>query len=95
MLYRSTLSKKFFANELSLFLKEVRFKRQEFFADKLILNIKYHYSDSQNNNLFYSFNNQLNYAPANYFAESKIKNNNVNKFLFNLLIALFIKKLSY
>lgn len=46
-----------FANELSLFLKDVRFSKQEFCISKPLLDIKYYHSSFQNNNFFYSFNN--------------------------------------
>lgn len=39
------------------FLREVSFNKQEFPADKPILNMKYHYLDFQNNNPFHLFNN--------------------------------------
>lgn len=77
----------FFASELSLSLRKVRFNKQKFPISKLILDIKYHHLDFQNNNLFYLFNDQLDYILANYFTESEITKNNVDRFLFDLLIA--------
>ena len=41
--YTSKIS---FANESSLFLKEIRFDKQKFFANKLVLGIKYYYPGS-------------------------------------------------
>lgn len=41
------------------------------------------------------FTDQLNYILVNYFVKSKTSKNNINRFLFNVLIVLFIKKLSY
>ena len=47
-----------FANELSSFLKEVRFGEQMFPTSKPILDIKYYQLAFQNDNLFYLFNDQ-------------------------------------
>ena len=49
----------------------------------------------QNNNCFYLFYNLLDYALAYYFVKSKIIKNNIDKFLFELLMTLFTKKLFY
>ena len=69
--------------------------KQEFFAGTPVSDIKYDYPGSQNDNPFYPFNDQLNYASTHYFAESKTTKGNVNRFPFNLLIAPLTKKLSY
>ena len=45
-----------FASELLSFLKEVKIGKQEFPADKFILEIKYHHPGFPNNNSFYPFN---------------------------------------
>ena len=90
-----TLQDGLFASESSSSLKKVRFSEQEFPTGKSVSDIKYHHQGSQNNNLFHSFNNQLDYALATYFAESKTTKGNVDKFLFNLLMASLTKKLSY
>lgn len=84
-----------FASVLSLFLKEVRFSEQIFLADKPVSNIKYHYLNFQNINLFYPFNNQLDYALANYFTEFQTTKGNINRFLSNQLMSPLIEKLSY
>lgn len=84
-----------FARKLLLILKEVRFSEQEFPTSKLILNIKYHYLGFWNNNLFYLFNDQLDYTLANHFAKFKVMKDNVNRFLSNLLMFLLIEKLFY
>ena len=60
-----------------------------------ISNIKYDHPGSQNDNLFYPFHNQLDYALAHYFAESETTKGNVDKFLSNPLMAPLIKKLSH
>lgn len=60
-----------------------------------ITNIKYNYPDLLYKNRFYSFNNQLNYILIYYFTKLEIIKYNINKFLFYLFIALFIKKLFY
>ena len=83
------------ASELSLSLRKIRFSKQEFSASKPILDIKYYHLGSQNNNLFYPFNDQLNYALVNYFAKFEIIKSNVIRFLSNLLIAPFTEKLFY
>ena len=82
-------------SKLSSSLREVRFSEQEFLTSTLVSNIIYNYLGLQNNNLFYLFYNQLDYALAHYFAESEITKNNVDKFLSNLLIVLFTEKLFY
>lgn len=56
MLPRHTPQDGLFASELSSFLREVRFSKQEFPASKPILDIKYHHPGSRNNNIFYPFN---------------------------------------
>ncbi len=50
---------------------------------------------SRSYNPFPPFNNQLDYILAHYFAESEITKRNVDKFLFNPLMKLITKKLSY
>ena len=55
----------------------------------------YEYLRSKNNNPFYLFNDQLDYASANDFTESEIIKYNVDQFLSNLLMKPIIKKLSY
>lgn len=50
---------------------------------------------SQNNNLFYLSNNQLDYTPANNFVESITTKGNINKFLSNPLIVSLTNKLLY
>ena len=82
-------------SESSSSLRKDRFNKQKFSAGTLVSNIKYDHSGSQNNNLFYPFYNQLDYALAHYFAESKTTKDNVDKFLSNQLIAPLTKKLSY
>ena len=86
---------KLLVNELLSSLTEVRFSEQEFPVGKPVLNIKYHHPDSQNNNLFYLFNDQLDYTLANYFAESEIIKSNIDRFLSNSLMFPFTEKLSY
>lgn len=61
----------------------------------ILLDIKYKYSRLQYKNIFYLFNDKLNYILAYYFIKLKIIKDNINKFLINLLIALFTKKLFY
>ena len=70
-------------NKLLSSPKEVRFSEQEFSAGTPVFNIKYDHPESQNDNLFYPFYNQLDYVLAYYFAESETTKSNVNKFLSN------------
>lgn len=56
MLLRYISQDELFLNKLSLFLRETEFDQQEFFSNKLVLDIKYYYLDFNNNNLFYLFN---------------------------------------
>lgn len=60
-----------------------------------ILDTKYNYPGTKNNNLFYYFNEQLDYVLAHYFIESESIKHNIDKFLSNLLIKPITKKLSY
>ncbi len=83
------------ASKLSSFLREVRFNEQESLTDKLVLDIKYYHLGSQKNNSFHPFNDQLDYTHVTSFAEFETTKGNVNRFLSNLLIFLFTKKLSY
>lgn len=85
----------FFASESLTSLKEVKFSKQVFLAGKSVLNIKYHFPGFQNNNLFYPFNDQLDYIFINYFAESEITKDNIAILLSHLLIAPLTKKLFY
>ena len=94
-LSRRTPQNGLFANESSSSLKEIKFSEQEFLAGKPISNIKYYHLGSQNNNLFYPFNNQLYYTFTTYFAESENTKGNVKRFLSNPLMAPLTKKLSY
>ena len=83
------------ASELPLSLREVRFIEQEFPASKPVSDIKYHQPGFQNNNPFYPFNDQQDYALANYFAESETTKGNVDRFVSDPLMSLLIEKLSY
>lgn len=80
---------------MSLSLRKIRFSKNKFFASILEFNNKYNCPKSQNNNLFYLFNNQLDYVLAHYFAKFKTIKGNVNKILFDLLIVLLMQKLFY
>ncbi len=82
-------------SELSQNFREVTFSESEFPVGISVLDTRYEYTGSQNNNSFYPFNDQLDYALADYFAESETTKHNVDKFLFNLLIKPITKKLSY
>ena len=84
-----------FGSELSSPLREIRFNKQEFLTGTSISDIKYNYLEYKNDNLFYLFNDQLEYTLAHYFAESETTKDNVDRFLSNLLIAPLIEKLFY
>lgn len=50
---------------------------------------------SQSSNLFYPFNDKLDFVLAHYFAESEITKFNNDKFLSNLLMKPITENLSY
>ena len=85
----------FFASELLSSLGKVKFSKQEFFADKLVSDIKYYPPSYHSNNTFYRFIDQLDYVLANYFVDFEITKDNIDRFLSNPLMFLLIKKLSY
>ncbi len=71
------------------------FSKSEFSVGTPVSDTRYKHLESQNNNPFYLFNDQLDYALADYFAESKTTKRNVDMFLSNPLMKLITKKLSY
>ena len=95
MLPRHTSQNGFLESELSSFLREIRFSKQEFPAGTPVSDIKYDYPGSQNNNSFYPFNDQLDYVLAHYFIESETTKGNIDRFLSDPLISLLMKKLFY
>lgn len=95
MLPRCTSQDELFASKLSFSLKEIQFSKQKFLASIPISNIKYNHPKSQNNNIFYLCNEQLDNTLAHYFADSETTKDNVDKFLSNLVMAPLIKKLFY
>lgn len=76
-------------------LRDVRFSKQEFTAGTPVSNIKYNHLRLQNNNSYYPFYNQLDYALVNYFTESEITKGNINKYLSEPLMTPPTKKLFY
>lgn len=82
-------------SELSLFLIGVRWSEKDFLTGKSLSDIKYYHLGFQNDNLYYLFNDQLNYMLSNYFKEFETKKCNVNQFLSDPLMAPFIKKRFY
>ena len=54
------------------------FNKSEFPADTPVLDTRYEHPRSQNNNLFYPFNGQLDYTLAHYFADSETIKCNVD-----------------
>lgn len=71
------------------------FSESEFLAGIPVLDTRYKYPRIQNNNLFFLFNDHLDYVLAYYFADSEITKCNIDKFFTNLLKKPIIKKLSY
>lgn len=71
------------------------FSKIAFSANILVLDTKYKYFISQNNNLLYLFNGQLDYALVNYFAKLENIKCKVDKFFTNPLIKLITKELLY
>ena len=82
-------------SELSSTFREVTFSKSKFPAGTSVFDIQYKHPESQNNNLFYPFNDQLDYTLVHYFAESETTTRNVKRFLTNSLMKLITKKLSY
>lgn len=73
-----------FRSELLSSLKEIRFSDQKFAASTPVSNIKKNHFGFQNNNLFYSLYDQLDYGLDKYFAKSETIKNNINKFVSEL-----------
>ena len=94
-LVRRTPQARLFGSELSSFLREIRLCDQEFAIGIPVFKIKYNHSGFQNGNPFYPFHDQLNYKLVKHFVESKTTKSNVNKFLFEPLIAPLTEKLPY
>lgn len=94
-LLRCTLQNKLLVSKSSSSLRKIRFSEEEFHIDKLLSDIKYYYLGSSKDNLFYPFNDQLDYVLANYLAEFKTTKGNLNQFLSNLWMILFTEKVSY
>lgn len=93
-LSRYTPQNGLFESELLSFLKEVKFGQQKFPTNTSISNIKYHHLGLQNKNTFYPFHDQLDYKLVYYLAKPKTTKRNIDKFLFEPLMALFTEKLS-
>ena len=71
------------------------FNESKFPAGTPVSDTQYKHPGSQNNNPFYLFNDQLDYALAHYFAESETTKRNVDRFLTNPLMKPITKKLPY
>ncbi len=69
--------------------------KSEFLVGTPVSDIRDEHLGSHNNNLFYPFNDQLDYALTNYFAKPETTKRNVDKFLSNPLLKPITKKLSY
>ena len=93
---KNTSWKKLFASESLLALREEWFSSHESFASILLISDKkYKHPGFKYKNSFNFFNYQLDYGFAHYIAESETTKSNVNKFLTDLLMTSFTKKLSY
>lgn len=68
---------------------------KKFSAGTPVSDIKYNYMGFKNQDSFYLFSNQFDYALAHYFAELETTKSNINKFLSYPLIIPLTKKLSY
>ena len=75
--------------------REMTFSESKFLAGIPVLDTRYKHPESQNNNPFYLFNGQLDYALAHYFADSKTTKSNVDKFFTNPLMKPITKNLLY
>ena len=82
-------------SKLSSTFKEVTFSKSKFPAGTPVLDTRYKHLENQNNNLFYPFNNQVDYALAHYLTDSKTTKRNIDKFFTNPLIKPITKNLSY
>ncbi len=82
-------------SESSRNFRKVTFSESEFPVGTPVSDTRYVHPGSRSNNPFHSFNDQLDYALAHYFAESETTKRNVDKFLSNPLMKLITKKLSY
>ena len=82
-------------SKLSSTFREITFNKSEFSAGTLVLDTRYKHPRSQNNNLFYLFNGQLDYALAYYFVDLEITKHNIDKFFTNPLIKPITKDLLY
>lgn len=82
-------------SKLSSTFKKMTFSKSEFPIGTSILNTSYVYPRSQNNNLFSSFNDQLDYIFTYLFAKLETTKHKVNKFLLNSLMKHITKKLLY
>lgn len=57
--------------------------KSEFSVDIPIFDIKYKHLESENNNLFYLFNSQLDDILVHYFANLETSKHSIDKFLTN------------
>ena len=82
-------------SKLSFIFREVKFSESEFLTGILVFDTRYEHPGCQNNNSFYSFNGQLDYALAHNFADWKTTKRNFDKFHTNPLMKPITKNLSY
>ena len=82
-------------SELSSNLRDVMFSESKFPVSTPVLDTRYKHPGSQNNNLFYPFNGQLDYALAHYFLDLETTKPNIDKFITNSLMKPITKNLLY
>ena len=87
--------KRLFISKFLLALREKWFNSHIFSISISISNKKYKHSGSKYKNSFYSFNDELDYGLAHYFAKLETTKGNMNKFLTDFLMTSLIKKLFY
>lgn len=71
------------------------FSKSQFSAGTQILDTRYGYPKNWNNNLFFLFIDQLNYAWSYYFVELETIKSKIDKFFSNLFMKSITKKLIY
>lgn len=90
-MFNHIFQNKLLKNEQLSSLNIVKFSEYRFSTSILIFNIKYHHLEFKNDNFFHIFHNQLNYLPTHYFIKFKTIKDKVDKFLYELLMALFTR----
>lgn len=69
-------------SELFSTFRKITFSKSEFSTDSPVLETRYKYLESQKENLYYPFNDQVDCTLAYYFVELETIKCNINKFFF-------------